>query len=219
MISILLKGYDMKLQTVYNELKDAKLLGYRNDAIDRLLEKLKNSIIDQDIKETTPAVKWNAIKNLLKVSKVKRPALSYIDTSHGDQRFTDAYRLFILKGDDMILNLDDGFIHDLTKHHGTFPDLNSIIEKALNNDALIIKRCDELKKLCKVNDEIVLTLDQTGASYHLNASYVLDALNILQFNNDDEITFHVSSDPSVFKPIYIKNRNNSIAIIMLIKKD
>lgn len=209
----------MKLQTVYNELKDAKSLGYRNDAIDRLLEKLKNSIIDQDIKETTPAVKWNAIKNLLKVSKVKRPALSYIDTSNGDQRFTDAYRLFILKGDDMILNLDDGFIHDLTKHHGTFPDLNSVIERASNNDAQIIKRCDELKKLCKVNDEIVLTLDQTGASYHLNALYVLDALNILQFNNDDEITFHVSSDPSVFKPVSIKNRNNSIAIIMLIKKD
>ena len=206
----------MTLEKIYSTLKDIK---YDSSKMVTFIEDLRLAIIDKDIKESTPAVKWTAIKKLLKASK-NRPVLTYIDTSNGDQRFTDAYRAFVLKNEDMIKNLHEDYIHSEAAKRGhvqsEYPNLNSIIDPLLksHHDTYKVK-VDELKKICKVDDFIEFNTRDFTITF--NSKYVLDALNILQFKNNDTVTFYLQH--SNIRPAYIKNDNDSIALLLPIKKD
>ena len=206
----------MNLEKIYNTLKDIK---DDHSKMVTFIDDLRLAIIDKDIKESTPAVKWTTIKKLLKASK-NRPVLTYIDTSSGDQRFTDSYRAFILKNNDIIKDLHEDYIHSAAAQRGLvqseYPDLNNIIDPLLKNyhDTYKIK-ADQLKKLCKVDDFIEFNTSDHTITFQ--SKYIMDALNILQFKNNDIITFYLQH--SNIRPALIKNNNGSIAVVLPIKRE
>lgn len=193
----------MKTEKILHELKDAQK---HEDfaSLNALIKKLEDEIINEKVKENTPAQKWTAIKKILKRSK-SREILQKINTRDDYQEFTDSHIACILKNDDKIKNLDESF---KSPDAVIYPDLVSLlqsVQKNLNDEIKI--SCKELKKLVKLNKEIL-------SVQHLkfNKLYIDTMIKVLEFKNDDTITFKVTKNS--IRPVTIENASGSTCIIM-----
>jgi len=193
---------------------------------DKLIEYVEEQILTEKIKETSSSKVYNTIKNILNRTKESRPILSKVLYKDDVMYFTDRFIAFRLVGKDII----SGF--PSTSDEENYPNLDHILNRYYDCNATTTFECEELKKKIKLMNPSKITIKNAetmeisfgnGTAY-VNSKLLLDVITILKFRNSDTITIETnitskSPDEPLFRPLYIKNTEDSIAVIMpLIKR-
>lgn len=196
------------------------------DSFDKLIEYIEEQILTEKIKETSSSKVYNTIKSILNRNKVSRPILSKVLYKDGAMYFTDSYIAFRLVGNDIILGFPS------PSDEKNYPNLDHILNRYYDCNNTTTFKCGELKKKIKlmnpsrITDKNAKTMEiplGNGTAY-VNSKYLLDVITILKFKNSDTITIETnitskSSDEPLIRPLYIKNTEDSMAVIMpLIKR-
>ena len=191
------------------------------DSFDKLKEYVEEQILSGKIKETSSTKVYNTIKNVLNRNKEIRPILSKVLYKDNAMYFTDSYIAFRLVGNDII----SGFPSPSDEKN--YPNLDHILNRYYDCNNTTTFECEELKKKIKLMNPTKITIKNAetmeipfgnGTAY-VNSKLLLDVITILKFKNNDTITIetNVTSKPSdepLFRPLYIKNTEDSIAVIM-----
>lgn len=195
------------------------------DLFDKLKEYVEEQILAEKIKETSSSKVYNTIKNILKRNKVSCPMLSKVHYKDDAMYFTDSYIAFRLVGKDII----SGF--PSPNDEKNYPNLDRILNRYYDCNITTTFKCEELKKKIKLmnpsrisirNAETMEIPFGNGTAY-VNSKHLLDAITILKFRNSETITIETnitskSSDEPLIRPLYIKNTEGSIAVIMPLMK-
>ena len=196
------------------------------DLFDKLIEYVEEQILTEKIKETSSSKVYNTIKNILNRNKESRPILSKVLYKDNAMYFTDSYIAFRLVGKDIIT----GFPSPSDEEN--YPNLDHIFNRYYNCNTTTTFECEELKKKIKLMNPTKITHKNAetmeipfgNSIAYVNSKFLLDVITILKFRNSDTITIetNITSKPwdePLFRPLYIKNIEDSIAVIMpLIKR-
>ncbi len=191
----------------------------------KLKEYVEEQILAEKIKETSSSKVYNTIKNILKRNKVSCPMLSKVHYKDDAMYFTDSYIAFRLVGKDII----SGF--PSPNDEKNYPNLDRILNRYPDCNTTTTFKCEELKKKIKLMNPTRITIKNAetmeiplgnGTAY-VNSKHLLDAITILKFKNSDTITIETnitskSSDEPLIRPLYIKNAEGSIAVVMPLMK-
>lgn len=196
------------------------------DSFDKLIEYVEEQILTEKIKETSSSKVYNTIKSILNRNKESRPILSKVQYKDEAMYFTNSYIAFRLVGKDII----SGFPSPSDEEK--YPNLDHILNRYYDCNTTTTFECEELKKKIKLMNPTRITLKNAetleipfgNSTAYINSKYLLDVITILKFRNSDIITIETniisnSSDEPLIRPLYIKNTEDSIAVIMpLVKK-
>ena len=191
------------------------------DLFDKLIEYVEEQILTKKVKETSSSKVYNTIKNILNRNKESRPILSKVLYKDDAMYFTDSYIAFRLVGKDII----QGF--PSPSDEGNYPNLDHIFNRYYYPNTTTTFECEELKKKIKLMNPSRITHKNAetmeiplgdGTAY-VNSKYLLDVITILKFKNNDVITIETykrseSYGEPLIRPLYIKNTEGSIGIIM-----
>ena len=191
------------------------------DLFDKLKEYVEEQILTEKIKETSSSKVYNTIKNILNRNKESRPILSKVLYKDDAMYFTDSYIAFRLVGKDII----SGFPSPSDEEN--YPNLDHIFNRYYDCNTTTTFECEELKKKIKLMNPTKITHKNAetmeipfgNSIAYVNSKFLLDVITILKFRNSDIITIetYITSKPSdepLFRPLYIKNTEDSIAVIM-----
>jgi len=191
------------------------------DSFDKLIEYVEEQILTEKVKETSSSKVYNTIKNILNRNKESRPILSKVLYKDEAMYFTDSYIAFRLVGKDIIR----GFLSPSDEKN--YPNLDHILNRYYDCNNTTTFECEELKKKIRLMNPSKITIKNAktmeipfgnGTAY-VNSKLLLDVITILKFRNSDIITIetYITSKPSdepLFRPLYIKNTEDSIAVLM-----
>jgi hypothetical protein len=189
----------MKLETIYNELKDMVENGNDFNFIKytNLMEKLEDAIRLESAYKTTSKTRVNAIKRVASKDKA-RPALTGYGI-YGDYKVvTDSYHAILIYQDNMPLELKDNY-----------PDVSRCIPEQ-DGEELPMVDMDDLTAFIKLNKKEKEPLYQIGECKY-NANYVKNVIDILG-KDDTKIYFYGEN-----RPLKFKNSKNEIGIVLPIK--
>lgn len=196
------------------------------DLFTKLVEYVEEQILTEKIKETSSSKVYNTIKSILNRNKESRPILSKVLYKDNAMYFTDSYIAFRLVGKDII----SGFPSPSDEKN--YPNLDHILNRYYDCNNTSTFECEELKIKIKLMNPTRITVKNANTmeipfgnrTAYVNSKLLSDVITILKFRNSDIITIETnitskSSDEPLIRPLYIKNTEDSIAVIMpLVKK-
>ena len=191
------------------------------DSFDKLKEYVEEQILSGKIKETSSTKVYNTIKNVLNRNKEIRPILSKVLYKDNAMYFTDSYIAFRLVGKDIISDFPS------PSDEENYPNLDHIFNRYYDCNNTTTFNCEELKKKIKLMNPTRITIKNAetieipfgNSIAYVNSKFLLDVITILKFKNSDTITIETnviskSSNEPLIRPLYLKNTEGSIAIIM-----
>lgn len=216
----------MKLETIYNELKDMLENGNEINAIKymNLMEKLENAIRLESAYKTTSKTRVNAIKKVASQDNF-RPALTGYGILDDFKVVTDSYHLIAIHQDVMPLPLvgtreelaQVGIdVKEYMEKYGresvlchTYPNVKNLINFNKDNELPMIDM-DDLTAFIKLNKKEKRPLYQIG-EYKYNANYVKNVIDVL--GKDCKVYFQGQN-----RPLFFENSNGEIGIVLPIRK-
>lgn len=212
----------MTLESIYKDLNNAI-----NDNLDlvkilKLKEKIEQAIRENTCYKTTNKTRVNAIKRVASSDDV-RPTLSGYGVYNDYKIITDAYHLIAIKQDNMPLKLvttDEELIKEHGRENciiGVYPSMDNIINFNFDKDDTyeIYDNLDlnDMETFYKLHKK-----DGVENPYHIgkmqcDIRFLKNVIDVL--GKEAKIYIPINSD---IKPIYIKNDNNELGLVLPIKK-
>ena len=216
----------MKLETIYNELKnmidngnDFNFIKYMN-----LMEKLEKAIRTETSYKTTSKTRVDAIKRV--ASKLEyRPALTGYGIMDDFKVVTDSYHLIAIHQDEMPLplvgtksdleNLGIDYKEYMEKYgrtsliNATYPNVKSLINFSRDNEIPMIDM-DDLTAFIKLNKSNKNATYQIGECYY-NPQFVKNVIDVL--GKDCKVYFQ-----GEIRPLFFENNDGEIGLVLPIKK-
>ena len=187
----------MKLETILKELEN---FCSSDDItiIDKLKDKLKKQIRLETCYKTTKKTRVNAIKRV--ASKLEhRPALTGYGIMDDYKVVTDSYHAIAIKEENMPLEYKDNY-----------PNMNSIFKIDEDKYTTTNINYDDMMafyKMYKFDKEKTYKIDDMN----VNINYLKNIVDVLGTN----IEVYVPKDN--YRPLYFKNENNEMGILLPIK--
>lgn len=207
----------MKLETIYNELKDIMNNNMDFTKALKLKEKLEKAIREETCYKTTPKTRVNAIKRV--ASKMEdRPALTGYGICNDYKCVTDSYHAIMIKEDNMPLKLvtTDKELSKKVGHenciYADYPSFESFINFDKNNydiSNLDYNDVEQFYKLHKKNADKEL-YEIKGQLY--NIQFIKNIIDVL----GTDTTLYVPKND--YRPLYIVNSKNEIGLVLPVRK-
>ena len=205
----------MKLETIYNELKEVvvdedcfnlqKYLG--------LMEKLEDAIRLESAYKTTSKTRVNAIKRVASQNNV-RPVLTGYGI-YGDYKcVTDSYHLIAIKEENMPLKLvttDSELANKVGKENcifGDYPNMEMFLKYDKSNEIPMVDM-DDLTAFIKLNKKEKRPLYQIG-EYKYNANYVKNVIDVL--GKECKVYFQ-----GEYRPLFFENNDGEIGLVLPVR--
>ena len=207
----------MKLETIYNDLKDIMEHDMDFTKALKLKEKLEKAIREETCYKTTPKTRVNAIKRV--ASKMEyRPALTGYGICNDYKCVTDSYHAIMIKEDNMPLKLatTDKELADKVGCenciNATYPSFESFINFDKSNydiSNLDYNDVEQFYKLHKKNAD--KELYELKAPLY-NIKFIKNIIDVL----GKDTTLYVPKNE--YKPLYIINKENEIGLVLPVRK-
>ena len=214
----------MKLETIYNELKEInkelQVLSIRE-----LMEKMEVEIRKETCYKTTSKTRIDAIKRV--ASKMQdRPALTGYGMFREYKGVTDSYHAILIKQDEMPLplvatksdleSLGIDYKDYMEKHgstsliNGTYPNLMNVMTFDFDKSNELTLDINDLLSFIKLNKKDDKALYKLGECYY-QARFIKNIIDVL--GKDAKIYFQ-----GELKPLYFINKDNEIGVVLPVKK-
>lgn len=207
----------MKLETIYNDLKD--IMEHDMDFIKalKLKEKLEKAIREETCYKTTPKTRVNAIKRVASKLDI-RPALTGYGICNDYKCVTDSYHAIMIKEDNIPLKLvtTDKELADKVGSenciYADYPSFESFINFDKSNydiSNLDYNDVEQFYKLHKKNADKEL-YEIKGQFY--NIQFIKNIIDVL----GTDTTLYVPKNE--YRPLYVVNKENEIGLVLPVRK-
>lgn len=207
----------MKLETIYNDLKDIMEHGMDFTKALKLKEKLEKAIREETCYKTTPKTRVNAIKRVASKLEI-RPALTGYGICNDYKCVTDSYHAIMIKEDNIPLKLvtTDKELADKVGCenciYATYPSFESFINFDKSNydiSNLDYNDVEQFYKLHKKNADKEL-YEIKGQFY--NIKFIKNIIDVL----GTDTTLYTPKNE--YRPLYIVNSKNEIGLVLPVRK-
>ena len=213
----------MKLETIYNELKEYTEEQNISKLLD-LMSKIEKQIRLETCYKTSSKTRINAIKRVASKLNI-RPALTGYSIQKGYKFVTDSYHLIAIKQEDMPLplvatksdleELDIDYKKYMEEHgresilNFDYPNVSQFLEFSRDNELPKID-INDLTSFIKINKKDKNALYEINGS-QFNPQFIKNVIDVLGV--DSKVYYQ-----GEFKPLYFENDNNEIGLVLPCRK-